>query len=84
MHALGSRPLFRRRRETEPDVDAADYQHMVLGFLDLPSRRGSQVLTGRCDPARLQRASEGAGESARGGSDDIVERRRVRLVRIGS
>lgn len=83
MHPLGSRPLIRRRGEPEPDVDTADHQHVVFGFFDLPGGRCGQPLPGRLDPARLQRASEGAGESARGGGDHVVERGRVRLNAAG-
>jgi hypothetical protein len=60
-------------------VDTTDHQDVVL-FFDFPFRVGNQpAFTGR-DAARLQRAPEGAGQSTRRRSDDIVQRGRVGLV----
>jgi hypothetical protein len=56
-------------------VDPADHQHAVLLHHLAPDigRKGS--LAG-LDSARLQRATEGAGESAAGRGHDVVERGR--------
>ncbi len=60
-------------------VDATDHQHVafLLDFAD--GVRAEPALAGR-NPARLQRASERAGQSAGGGRNEVVQRRRVRLV----
>jgi hypothetical protein len=61
------------------NVDASDDQHLPVQ-LDLTIRfRSQESLPGR-DPARLQRAPEGSGESPGGGSHDVVQRGRVGLV----
>ena len=41
------------------------------------------MASARIDPARLQRATQGPGESTRGGRDHVVERGGVRLERPG-
>ena len=45
---------------------------------------GRQRPTTCIDSARLQRASEGAGQSAAGSGDDIVERRRNITLRLNT
>jgi hypothetical protein len=57
-------------------VDPLDYEHLVLR-LDLAGRLADQPALARGDSTRLQRAPEGARQSAGGGSDDVVERRSV-------
>ena len=55
-------------------VDATDPQDAVLD-LDLAAADPDQPSFARGDLARLQRASEGSGQSAGSGGDDVVERR---------
>ena len=57
------------------DVDAPDHEHAVLR-LDLPGRVARELPSCGVDVARLQRASEGAGQSAGSRGDDVVERGR--------
>src|SRR5918996_6154046 len=63
-------------REREADVDSSDHQHAVLG-LDLADRLCGQSSFSGGNLTRLQRASEGAGQSPGGGSDYVVERGRM-------
>jgi hypothetical protein len=58
------------------DVDPLEDEHAVL---DLDFARGltREPAVGCVDVTRLQRASEGARQSAGGGGDDVVERGRV-------
>jgi hypothetical protein len=58
------------------DVNPLDHEHAVLE-LDLAGRLSDQSALIRANLTRLQRASEGAGESAARGGDDVVERGRV-------
>lgn len=63
-------------------VNATNDQYLAVK-LDLPRRlRCETPFTGR-DPARLQRAPKGAGESASGRGDDVVQRRGVGFVNVG-
>jgi hypothetical protein len=57
-------------------VDPLDHEDTVFG-LDLADRVGDESSLSRADLTRLQRASEGAGQSAGGGRDDVVKRRSV-------
>jgi len=57
------------------DVDPLDHEHAVVE-LDLAFRLARQPSSARIDVTRLQRAPEGAGQSASGSGDDVVERRR--------
>jgi len=66
------------RLEMIGDADPADDQHLVLGF-DLTFHVGGQSAVGCIYLTRLQRASQGAGQSATGGSDHVVKGGRVRL-----
>jgi hypothetical protein len=50
-----------------------DHQDSILD-LDVAFRVRLQLPLPGVDPTRLQRATKGAGESAGGGSDDVVER----------
>jgi hypothetical protein len=63
------------------DVDPLDHQDSVLG-LDLAGGLGPEPSLSCRDPARLQRAPEGASESAGRGGDDVVKRGGMRLVAI--
>jgi hypothetical protein len=64
------------------DVDTANDEHLPVQF-DLTGRvRGQPSLAGR-DPARLQRAPKGAGESPGGRGHDVIQRGGVRRVDLG-
>jgi len=64
------------------DVDTANDEHLPIQF-DLTGRvRGQPSIAGR-DPARLQRAPKGAGESPGGRGHDIIQRGGVRHVDLG-
>ena len=86
MGAFSSLALVgRTAREPVVDVDALDDEHLVLddhGAFGL----GAQLPLARVDPARLQRATQGAGESTCGRGDDVVEGRGVVgiLPRLGA
>lgn len=67
------------RGEMVDDVNAPDDEDLLIE-LDLADRVGGQFFDR--DLARCQRACKGARQSARGRGDDVVERRRVRLVRV--
>ncbi len=58
------------------DMDPLDHKHAVFD-LDLARCLTDEPAVACVDLTRLQRASEGAGESAAGGGDDVVERRRT-------
>ena len=76
---LGRLALGGVKLQAVANVDASDDQHLPVQ-LDLTGCfRGQESLPGR-DPARLQRAPKGSGESPGGGSHDIVQRGRVGLV----
>jgi hypothetical protein len=79
MHALGIRSAILRHREPVANGDAADHQHLVVE-LDLTDRLHLVALRIDFDLTRLQRAGEGAGQSAAGRGDHVVERRGVRRV----
>ena len=62
----------------EGRVNAADDEDVILGFNFTDGLRDQTGI--RCiNLTRLQRASEGAGESTSGGGDDVVERGGVRI-----
>src|SRR5216684_1544289 len=69
--------------EVIANVDALDHQHLVLDDHDTLGIGGQLSLAG-VDPARLQRASKGTGESTGRRGDDVVERGRVVGVLAGS
>jgi hypothetical protein len=58
------------------DADLLDHKDFVLD-VDFALGLGGQPALARVDPARLQRAPEGAGESTRRGGDHVIEGRRV-------
>jgi hypothetical protein len=64
------------------DVDTANDEHLPVQFDLTGCVRGQPPLAGR-DPARLQRAPKGAGESPGGGGHDVIQRGRVRRVDLG-
>ena len=70
--------VFSRALQDEDHMDAAQYEHTAIG-LDFAIRHGRQVAFARRDPARLQRATQGAEQSPTGCRDHVVDRRCVRL-----
>jgi hypothetical protein len=81
VNALGVFATVLGYGESITDSDALDHQHAVVRF-DLADRLNVEPLTLDLDLTRLQRAGEGAGQSAAGGGDDVVERGGVRRVLI--
>src|SRR5258708_25729682 len=67
---------IRSDAESVANVDAFDHQDAVLEF-DLAGRVALESAFASRDVTRFQRASEGAGQSAGCGGDDVVERRRT-------
>jgi hypothetical protein len=59
-------------------MNAADHEHFVFG-LNLAPDISRQPAVACVDLSRFQRAPEGAGQSAAGGSYDVIECRGVRL-----
>jgi hypothetical protein len=82
VHALGGFPLGRVEHQVIICMDALDHQDLAVSFDLTPGFRNQPAVTGR-NFARLQRATERAGQSASGRRDDIVEGGGVRLVHIG-
>ena len=68
--------VFRASFQRVADADPLDHEDLVLD-VDLALRLRAQSPFTRVDPARLQRATQGAGESTGGGGDNIIEGRRV-------
>jgi hypothetical protein len=64
-------------RETVVDHDPLDHQHVVIG-LDLADSLDLEHVAVDFNLTRFQRAGKGAGQSAAGGGDHVVERGRVR------
>ena len=64
--------LFRPQPQSIGDMDAADNQNVVV-LLDFTDRCRRQESLSGCYLARFQRAAQGAGQSARGRGDEIVE-----------
>jgi len=62
--------------ESVANVDAFDHQDAVLEF-DFAGRVALESAFASRDVTRFQRASEGAGQSAGGGGNDVVERGRT-------
>ena len=81
--SLRSLPLLRRAPfQRVTDSNPLDDEHAILDF-DVPfGLRGQVSLTG-FDLARLQRATQGPGQSAGCRGNDVVERGRVRLEASG-
>ena len=74
--------VLRAARQLVADVNPLDDEHLVLD-LDLAFRLRRQPPPARIDPARLQRATQGAGESTRSRGDDVVESRSVLGILTG-
>jgi hypothetical protein len=64
------------------DMDPFDNEDLAV-LLDLTDRLRREVSVACIDATRLQRASQGAGQSATGRSNDIVERGRIRRIGVG-
>lgn len=62
--------------------DPLDHQHLVLG-LYLLHGVGVEALLVEGNVTRCQRASEGPKQSAAGCRNQVVERRRIRLLVLG-
>ena len=67
--------------QREDDVDPTEQQNALVHFHFSMSHR-RQVACARRDPARLQRASQGAKQSTAGGGNHIVDRRGVRIGHV--
>jgi hypothetical protein len=63
------------------DVDPLDDERLALQ-LDLAGDVAPETTASGRDPARLQRAPEGAGESTAGRGDHVVDGRRVGIVGV--
>jgi hypothetical protein len=65
------------------NANASEYEHPLVAF-DVTLRIRAEPSRARLNPARLQRAPEGADQSTRRCGDDIVERRGVRVWHIAA
>jgi len=83
MRPLGGLVLIgRAARQRVVHPDPLDDEHPVFNFY-VAFGRGDQLAAARIDPARLQRATQGPGQSTGGGRDHVVEGGGVRLKRPG-
>jgi len=81
--APGGVLLIRRTaRQPVSDSNALDDEHAVLD-LHIAFGLGGEVALASVDLARLQRATQRAGESTRRRRDHVIEGRRVRLEGAG-
>jgi hypothetical protein len=71
--------MLRSGAELELQVDAPEHEHLALE-LDLARCPANQSSAVRWDVTRLQRASEGTGQSTRGRGHDVVYGRSMRFV----
>ena len=71
MHALRGLPILLPGFQSHPYMDTADDQHVLLEF-DLSQSFTDQQSSRRANLTRLQRASEGSGESARRRGNNVV------------
>jgi hypothetical protein len=80
---LGRFELGRVHLEMIGDMDPADHQDLVFG-LDFTDRFRGQIAFTSWDIARLQRASEGSGQSTGSGSNHVIQCRGMwrKLVEI--
>ncbi len=76
MHALNRVSRFRRRCEVIKNMNAPDHQYAIFQ-LDLASYFSRQLFVACVYLARLQRTSEGAGESTTCSGNNVVECGRV-------
>ena len=74
--------IFGAAGERVAHPDPLDHQHLVLE-VDVAFGLGAQLPLACVDPARLQRATQGARESTGGRRDDVVEGRGVVGVLAG-
>ena len=72
MDPLGGLPLLSSRLQAQHNVNAADDQHSIL-CVHFAGRIRCQSSCRCIDLTRLQRASEGSGQSTRRGGYDVVE-----------
>ena len=82
MYPFGGLAVLRGDAKLELYVDASEDENFPLE-LDFTRRLADQLSIACRDLARLQRASEGPGQSTGSRRDDVVDRRRVRVVRSG-
>lgn len=73
MYARRGLPIRVLGFQSHPHVDTADHQNVLLE-LDLAHSLADQASSRRTNLTRLQRASEGSGESARRCGNNVVER----------
>jgi hypothetical protein len=84
MRALGRLALVSGAAcERVAHADLLQHQDFVLD-VDLALGFGAELAIAGVDPARFQRATEGAAKSTGGGGDDIVERGCVLRLLTGS
>ena len=83
VHALDLLAPVLRNGEPVVNGDAPDHEHRVLEH-HLADRLDLVALRIDIDVTRLQRAGEGAGQSAAGGRHHVVERGRVWGVLVGA
>ena len=81
MDSLRCLPVRLIGLEFELGVNAPDDQDATFDF-NFAHALGNQALVRSRDLTRLQRASKGAGESAGGGRNDVVQCRRVRFQHV--
>ena len=79
--AFGCFTVFRIQLQVILNVYSANHQHIPF-LLDLTCCLRMQYSFACGNLARIQRATKGTGESARCGSDDIIQGRCVGLVVI--
>jgi hypothetical protein len=82
VHALDIGAAVVGHAQAVPHVDALDHQDAVL-LLDLADRLDVVLLRIDFDLTRFQRAGEGAGQSAAGGGDNVVECGGMRRILLG-
>ena len=71
MHARRGLPIPFLGFQSHPHMDTADHEHVLLKF-DLPHSFADQASSRRANLTRLQRASEGPGESTRRRGNNVV------------
>ena len=80
--ALGSFALFGRQLQVIGDVNPPDHQHIIFFFHFSFYRSGQIAFPGR-NFARFQRATKGAGQSAAGGSNHVVDGGGMGFMHLG-
>ena len=71
MHAGRGLPIAVPDSQSHPHMNTADHEHVLLEF-DLAHSFADQASSRRANLTRLQRASEGSGESARRRGNNVV------------